>query len=527
MSQKNSKDPATQEVPIDYQIEIKNMQYTIVLRDKEISGLKEHLEKNGKYIKKQESDIFDLKKQVAYFYDIEKKLGKERHSNELLQKDIENLNQEILNQKRKYLEEKDQQEKNFNARMNQMQNTIDNYTKKLEMTNKILAENEELKKTVEELKKEKIAVVQKSERDLVDLAVKNKLKFSILRKKMMENIKSSQIKVTELNMQYMDVSSKLTLLQNHQLLTQLEYLQEQLDEYTRTNEILIKNNKDLKRDIQIHKEVEVSLAEKNRKLKNELLKEREDKEEKENEEGEKEGEDKNKDKNDNKKDEQNDKSDKKKYNINYEIVNLEQKIINLEQKLKQKKIDFNYLKDKYDYIENYLRNYEKKFLGIINFLQDCLNKFFIDEELLANNEVNIHIEDIKKGDFSSLNKEEQYSILIILMKYLMPMVNQANLNDETKKVNKVNLRIRLPEIKTNIPINIKNYKKLKFKKPNLNIRSMSAENINAIKERELPILPGNSVKNGPIKIFNKLSNKYQAKYKNSSQSINTGISTGN
>ena len=113
------------------------------------------------------------------------------------------------------------------------------------------------------------------------------------------------------------------------------------------------------------------------------------------------------------------------------------------------------------------------------------------------------------------------------MKYLMPMVNQANLNDETKKVNKVNLRIRLPEIKTNIPINIKNYKKLKFKKPNLNIRSMSAENINAIKERELPILPGNSVKNGPIKIFNKLSNKYQAKYKNSSQSINTGISTGN
>jgi hypothetical protein len=527
MSQKNSKDPATKEVPIDYQIEIKNMQYTIVLRDKEISGLKEHLEKNGKYIKKQESDIFDLKKQVAYFYDIEKKLGKERHSNELLQKDIENLNQEILNQKRKYLEEKAQLEKNFNARMNQMQNTIDNYTKKLEMTNKILAENEELKKTVEELKKEKIAVVQKSERDLVDLAVKNKLKFSILRKKMMENIKSSQIKVTELNMQYMDVSSKLTLLQNHQLLTQLEYLQEQLDEYTRTNEILIKNNKDLKRDIQIHKEVEVSLAEKNRKLKNELLKEREDKEEKENEEGEEEGEDKNKDKNDNKKDEQNDKSDKKKYNINYEIVNLEQKIINLEQKLKQKKIDFNYLKDKYDYIENYLRNYEKKFLGIINFLQDCLNKFFIDEELLANNEVNIHIEDIKKGDFSSLNKEEQYSILIILMKYLMPMVNQANLNDETKKVNKVNLRIRLPEIKTYIPINIKNYKKLKFKKPNLNLRSMSAENIKAIKERELPILPGNSVKNGPTKIFNKLSNKYQAKYKNSSQSINTGISTGN
>ena len=50
------------------------------------------------------------------------------------------------------------------------------------------------------------------------------------------------------------------------------------------------------------------------------------------------------------------------------MVNLEQKIVNLEQKLKQKKSDFNYLKDKYDSIESYLRNYEKKFSGIIYIL---------------------------------------------------------------------------------------------------------------------------------------------------------------
>ena len=141
--------------------------------------------------------------------------------------------------------------------------------------------NEELNKLIEKLKKEMEEVRKKSDKDLVDLAIKNKLKFSILKKKMMENIKNSQIKVTELNMQYMDVSSKLTLLQNHQLLTQLEYLQEQLAEYTKTNEALKKNNIDLKRDIEIHKEVELSLAEKNRKLKNELLKEKEEKDDNE------------------------------------------------------------------------------------------------------------------------------------------------------------------------------------------------------------------------------------------------------
>ena len=527
MSKKNEKESTAGEVPLDYQIEIKNMQYTIVLREKEILDLKSQIIKNGAYIKKLESDIFDLRRQCANNFDLEKKIGKLRHSNDLLQQDIDKLNNDILEQKKKYLEEKNTMEKNYTAQIKQKQTTIDNFTKKLENTNKVIAENQELNKLIENLKKEMDEVRKKSDRDLVDLAIKNKLKFSILKKKMMENIKNSQIKVTELNMQYMDVSSKLTLLQNHQLLSQLEYLQDQLNDYTRTNEMLKKNNTDLKRDIEIHKEVELSLAEKNRKLKNELLKEREkdDKSNEDKNEGQKDKDEKdNKDENKN-----NEQTVKKKYNINQNMVNLEQKILNLEKKLKNKKNDFDYLKDKYDFIENYLRNYEKKFLGLINFLQDCLNKFFIDEELLLNREVNIHLEDLKKGDFSSLNREEQYSTLIILMKYLMPLVNQSNLNKEISKVNKVNLKFHLPEIKTYIPLELKNYKKINFKKPKLNIRSMSAENINLLKDTGLPILRDNSVKNRGTKIFNPInnSNKYQHKYKNSSQSINTGISTGN
>ena len=162
----------------------------------------------------------------------------------------------------------------------QMQTTINNYTKKLEMNNKIMEENEQLKKLVEDLKKEQIEVKRKSEKDLVDLVIKNKLKFSILKKKMVENIKHSQIKVIELNKQYMDVSFKLTLSQNHQHLTQLEYLQEQLNEYSKTNELLQKNNNDLKKYIEINKEVELALAEKNKKLKNEILKEKDEKEDK-------------------------------------------------------------------------------------------------------------------------------------------------------------------------------------------------------------------------------------------------------
>ena len=517
---KKEKESTVQEMPFDYQIEMKNMQYTIVLRDKDIASLKEQLGKNGTYIQKLEGDIFELKKQIAYYYNIEKKLAEERHSNDLLKKDIENLKEEILNQKKTYLEEKTQSEKLYNARINQMQTIIDNYNQKLEMTNKIMEENKQMKTLVETAQKEAIDVKRKSEKDLVDLAIKNKLKLSILKKKMYENIKNSQIKVTELNMQYMDVSSKLTLLQNHQLLTQLEYLQEQLDEYSQNNELLKKKNQELIKDIQIHKEVEISLAEKNKKLKIELSKEREEKNT--DEKNIPSDLDKINDEND-KKDEQ---SERKKYSINQDMINLENKILNLEKQLKQKKADFNFLKDKYNFIENYLRNYEKKFLGIINFLQDCLNKFFIDEELLSNREINIHINDLKQGDFTSLNKEEQYSVLIILMKYLMPMVNQANMNNEQKKVNKINLKFKLPEIRTHIPIDINKYKHIKYQRHNFNIRSMSAENIGIKKENGISSMPDNSFKSNAKKLFYGLDNKLQAKYKNSS-SLNTGISTGN
>ena len=517
---KKEKESTVQEMPFDYQIEMKNMQYTIVLRDKDIASLKEQLGKNGTYIQKLEGDIFELKKQIAYYYNIEKKLAEERHSNDLLKKDIENLKEEILNQKKTYLEEKTQSEKLYNARINQMQTIIDNYNQKLEMTNKIMEENKQMKTLVETAQKEAIDVKRKSEKDLVDLAIKNKLKLSILKKKMYENIKNSQIKVTELNMQYMDVSSKLTLLQNHQLLTQLEYLQEQLDEYSQNNELLKKKNQELIKDIQIHKEVEISLAEKNKKLKIELSKEREEKNI--DEKNIPSDLDKINDEND-KKDEQ---SERKKYSINQDMINLEKKILNLEKQLKQKKADFNFLKDKYNFIENYLRNYEKKFLGIINFLQDCLNKFFIDEELLSNREINIHINDLKQGDFTSLNKEEQYSVLIILMKYLMPMVNQANMNNEQKRVNKINLKFKLPEIRTHIPIDINKYKHIKFQRHNFNIRSISAENIGIKKENGISSMPDNSFKSNAKKLFYGLDNKLQAKYKNSS-SLNTGISTGN
>ena len=158
MSKKKDKE-SNQEPPIDYQVELKNLQYTIVLKDNEITSLKEQNDKRGNYIKKVESDYYALKKVCANNYELEKEIGRLRHNGELLQKEIDNLNREILNQRRKFLEEKEQMEKLHNAKMNQMQTTIDSYVQKIETANKIIEENVELNKLIEELRKEKIEII--------------------------------------------------------------------------------------------------------------------------------------------------------------------------------------------------------------------------------------------------------------------------------------------------------------------------------------------------------------------------------
>ena len=54
--------------------------------------------------------------------------------------------------------------------------------------------------------------------------------------------------------------------------SKLDYQAQQLEESSRKNEIYKKKIEDLTKDIQLHKEVEISFAEKNRKLVHELMK---------------------------------------------------------------------------------------------------------------------------------------------------------------------------------------------------------------------------------------------------------------
>ena len=491
MSKNKKKDAnAKADVPIDFQVESKNLQYTITLKDQEIDLLQKENQHKKDYILKLEEEIQKLKKDYIKAYELENTIKKDHAKIEKQEKEIENLHNQMEVQKKKNEDEKKQMEQNFQDEIQQLKVVIESSRQKVDMANQLSAENQELQKEVENLKTDNKNIIAKHIAENKQKQVKNEIKFSNLKKKMKEKIDQIQAKETELNVQYMDVSTKLTLLQNHQLLIQLEYQSQQLDEITAKKEELEKRVFELTKDIEIHKEVEISLAEKNKKLKSENNKLKNDNNNlinnsnfnsSVNPNNKKTSIPKNKNlkiniTDDEKISENNQNFNTNSYNnlstvennstsmmnsnnINNNIssrtnlfnnntytrmMNLEKKVLNLEKKLMASKKEYNSIKDRNEYVEKILKNYEKKYSGLFNFFEDCLEQFFNDEELVNNQEIYVNIDSIRKCDFSNLNREEQYTTLIIIMKYLMPLMDSSNvLKQSQNNVNNVNVKYYL------------------------------------------------------------------------------------
>ena len=536
MSKNKKKDTnAKADVPIDYQVESKNLQYTITLKDNEIDMLQKENIKKKEYITELEKEIQKLKKDYINAYELENTIKDNHKKIEHQEKEIENLHNQINEIKLKNEEEKKLIEQNFRDEIHQLKVAIETSSQKVEMANQLSNENQELIKEVNQLKQDQEKIINKHVAENKQRDIKNQIKFSNLKNKMKEKIDQIQAKETELNVQYMDVSTKLTLLQNHQLLIQLEYQSQQLDEITAKKDALEKKLFELTKDIEIHKEVELSLAEKNKKLKSENDKLKNNSTYLNNNTNSNNNNTSNinnlnsSNSNANNSTENRKKrnliintsnniniteDDKSSENNNHPIINtnsfnnisttvdnnnsntainnfsnitinnkinlfnnntytrmlnLEKKVLALEKKLMNSKKDYNLIKDKNEYLEKILRNYEKKYSGLFNFFEDCLEQFFNDEELVNNKEIYVNIDSIRKCDFSNLNKEEKYSTLIILMKYLMPLMDSSNVlkqNQANSSANNVNLKFYLANKKNYADDGdikkISSYKKNKF-----------------------------------------------------------------
>ena len=447
MSKKKSKNDKKDEIPIDHQVESKNLQYTISLKDIEIENLKEENLKRKQNIIALQTETSNLKNICYNKHLIEKKLQKSLVKNENQQKEINKLNNELLNIQDKSNEEKKELENFYNAKINQLNQVIANYDQKIDYADRIIKDNRVLKTKINDLNLEKDNIIKNNISDMKKKEIQNDLKFSRLKQKMIDSINKSQEKVLDINKQYLDLSTKMILYENKKLILEKGILMEEIDRLKDRNKNLENKLKELNNEIEIHKQVELSLSEKNKKLKFKLKRKGIDP---------------------NIQDEISCDSDSngvnaynlkkmqngKLYNSNSDksiieekyskIISLEKQILELEKKLKQKNDEYTTFRDKYILIKKLMKGYEEKYSNFYKYLDDCLDNFFVTQQKNQNfDEQKINL--IKNYDFSTLSKEEKYSSIVILMNNLLPLISETKSINEHFYINDDNKQQKLFE----------------------------------------------------------------------------------
>ena len=459
-----------------------------------------------------ENTILMLKKKIVQLENKINNLSKENY--DLKTKNAINNNAEIelsnAQLKIKELEEKNYNimEKNYKEKKN-LENEIDNlnlinekekiinrkamsvFNQRREIINQIEMENRVNKEEIKNLKKINEDLKNENEEKLLRQEIRNQIKYTQLKKRMTENLKEAKKNITKLNVEYMDVNNRITILQNNQLMIQLELQFEKIEELEKNNQLLKDKIKFLENELEIHKNVEIKLAKKVHN-KNSLSQEISFRDFLSTNYSNFNNISSN---NNNINNNNNNIANNKLFsastkNNNKSLLNYqEKKIFNLEKDIKNKNYEIENLKSSLEEYKIKLFKYEKKYSGLFNFFEDCLNKFYKDKEIKKNKNFYVNIESIKKCDFKIFSKEEQYSLLILIMKYLLPIINlnfnascnigndifETNLNVINKDFNKTQNFLKDPILK------------FAFSKNN-NFKNIHSSNITSFNNKSIPIM---------------------------------------
>ncbi len=408
-------------------------------------------------------DKLKLQANLRYYRTLEDKIKKLRAKIA----DLQQKNDETILEKEKELKDmKSRYEKKIHEKeyeLEKYQTNISIYNQKINMIRQIEMENDIYKNEIKELKNKNEELIKSTKEKLDDYEIQNKVKYNHLKLSMIEHLKEAKNNVTKLNMNYMDINSQISVLQNRKLIVSLENVQNQCDELKEENLKLKKKIKDLENDILIHKKTEINLVLKlnEKNLKNNIHNETFQ----------------NNIKNNNISLTNNNNISENKSNsfTSPPIINNSNDNSNSFKNLKKNKMnnlkllisnslysgdndishfflknnkDFNYrkyklkLKEKDEKIENLelqvdklnnkIDSYFMKYKGLFNYIEYCINEFYNDEKL-KNINSNINLDNIKKFEFDSFDKKDQFSILVLLMNYLKNILtfNYSPKNDNT------------------------------------------------------------------------------------------------
>ena len=444
---------------------------------------------NNAYQKKLEKyeDIFNnLESQIESLKRIKQNclLKEEIYQNEKLEviqknKKILELENDIINLKIEHEKYKNKKEMEYENDVNAVKNLYDTNLLKNNNAQIVAEANKEFYQQI--LKLENVINTFKEEQKKID--AKKELEFerrmSKMKKKMLDYIKDGQKSKQYLSQEQIKLNDKLSVINKNTLLNELGFQSLQLEDLLKQREQLDSIITSMKSDLEVHKKVESILVEKNKEYTNMikvLSTKIESKGNNNKELGEKENIKKENDINYKhlklkkkhsdflrinnmnnyrilEKKENNDNNQIKK-NINEEIkvknfgrtfmgfsnkmkidnINQNQDLVFLRKELIKKIKECEDYKSKYEYYKTKLDTINNKYANIMKLFEEVLVNIYEDKNMKYIKNIFINLEDFKQCNFETLSSEQKYSIIILIIKYLIPLINPNNLPGKFKSL---------------------------------------------------------------------------------------------
>ena len=208
------------------------VQYELSQKNNKIETLSKEKTKYIKLMHNMQSELYSLKNKLVNNNKLEKELKTYQDKNKELENEVSKLTKQILDIHRKYNDEKRKYENNYNEEIKNLKYENEKYKLKIEMVNELAREKNGLLKAFDKILQERNQILMEHDKMIREKEINNDIKISNLKKKMIDSINETQIKLNELNVDYIDSSSKLTYLQNNQLLLKIEFLTQSINDLT-------------------------------------------------------------------------------------------------------------------------------------------------------------------------------------------------------------------------------------------------------------------------------------------------------
>ena len=386
---------------------------------------------------------------------------------------IKDLENEVLKVTENGKEESRNLQKNLESEILYYKGLNETSLSKIYAADKIIKLNETQHNIILKLENKIDEIKSENEDKMNKLELAHERHYLKLKKQMLDYIKATQQATSKSNEFNLELNSKFGILYKNQMLNELENQSKQIEDLLKTKERHQKIIWVLQQEIKTHKKIEEMIIKKNNTYLN-IAKKTKNMNESNEFLSSKKIPLLNFMKNGDCLTERNSNSRSIFHSLNKKEYH---DYKSLEKIYKELLDEYREIKNKYNTLKDKEKNNNIKYKGIINLFNDALDGLMQDEEIKSKKNIYININEINKGNFESLTKEEKYFILVKLLNNLLSLIT---INEKEEKLISLKDNIKNVEFKLKKPKIIhrnKYFETPKLQKPFLGMTSSNFYNI--------------------------------------------------